>query len=444
MMQATGCRRRQLGATLGLGCALALMLVPAVAAGATRFAAPGGSGPAGSCPEVNPCNIEDAVEDASVADGDEIVLTDGAYNLTETLTVIGEITVRGREPGFAGARVVSNADPSIFMITPAARVRDLTLIKNGDKGQGLLIANGTAERVRVIAPESVACELSSADAGNAVIRDSVCGSGNSAGVLAVKDGVGLEFAVLHGITARSATGPYGIEARGENMGQIVLTATSTIAIGGTAANVAAIQVGGGGARADATFSSSAYATAQQIGTETTLTAPGAGTNVTAAPLLVDPAARDFRQLPGSPTIDAGAEPPTAGGPFDFSGDARIQGSSRDIGADEAPDREKILALLGKKVRAKRTLSFRARCLKTPCGISGRAVVKPRSAGKATRTLKPASASAGETAKLKLKLPKRLARKLKRRGGVVTVKATGFADPVSFAQKVRKGYRVRKR
>jgi len=199
----SGGRRQGLGAVLGIGFVMAVLLAPAAAGGAVRFAAPAGGGPAGSCPEANPCNVEDAVEHASVADGDEVVLANGDYNLTETLTVSENITVRGTAPGFSGARIISSADPSIFMIPTEAVLRDLSLIKGGDKGQGLLIANGLAERVRVIAPESIACELGSVDSGNAVIRNSVC-SGGEPGVLISVDGVGLEFGVLDGVTAHSS------------------------------------------------------------------------------------------------------------------------------------------------------------------------------------------------------------------------------------------------
>jgi hypothetical protein len=251
---------------------------------------------------------------------------------------VGEnITVSGTAPGFPGARMISSADPSIFMIPTEAVLRDLSLIKGGDKGQGLLIANGLAERVRVIAPESIACELGSVDSGNAVIRNSVC-SGGEPGVLISVEGVGLEFGVLDGVTAHSS-------------------------------------------------------------------GPGA---------------------------------------FDFSGEARIQAGAIDIGADEFPDPAEILDLLGKKLKAKRALSFMARCRSTPCEVSGKAVVKPKSAKKATRKLKPASAGAGETTKVKVRLSKRLARKLKRSGGKVTVRAVGAADPLGFSEKARKRYRVKKR
>ena len=58
---------------------------------------------------------------------------------------------------------------------------------------------------------------------------------------------------------------------------------------------------------------------------------GAG-NQTAPPLFVDGAAGDYREAPGSPTIDAGS--PTGIGPLDLAGNPRALGPAPDIGAFE--------------------------------------------------------------------------------------------------------------
>lgn len=65
--------------------------------------------------------------------------------------------------------------------------------------------------------------------------------------------------------------------------------------------------------------------------------PGTGTalsnNLTADPLFVDAAARDFRLLPGSPAIDAGVALPEV--ERDFAGIARPLGGGYDVGAFES-------------------------------------------------------------------------------------------------------------
>jgi hypothetical protein len=65
----------------------------------------------------------------------------------------------------------------------------------------------------------------------------------------------------------------------------------------------------------------------------------AGSNQTASPIFVDPRPSglaidgDYRQLQGSPTVDAGEDDPANGG-VDLSGSPRTAGARTDIGADE--------------------------------------------------------------------------------------------------------------
>src|SRR5436190_8535806 len=66
---------------------------------------------------------------------------------------------------------------------------------------------------------------------------------------------------------------------------------------------------------------------------------GADGNQATKPVFVNAAAGDYRQAPGSPTIDAGLEAPINGA-FDVDGDTRTLGNTdvgagtTDIGADE--------------------------------------------------------------------------------------------------------------
>ena len=102
------------------------------------------------------------------------------------------------------------------------------------------------------------------------------------------------------------------------------------------------------------FSYSNYGTVMSTGTAVT-TPPGSGTNQTAAPLLNS----SFRELPGSPTIDAGITE-AANGPFDLDGNPRSQGRT-DIGAFEtalppspaAPASPLSFSLAARKVKVNR-------------------------------------------------------------------------------------------
>jgi hypothetical protein len=62
-------------------------------------------------------------------------------------------------------------------------------------------------------------------------------------------------------------------------------------------------------------------------------ARGSGTNQTAAPSFVNPAAEDFREQAASPTVDAGTNS-SFDGPLDLDGNPRQFGASTDIGAYE--------------------------------------------------------------------------------------------------------------
>jgi hypothetical protein len=432
----------------GLAAGLLLLLLmlftgPAAAQGAVRHAAPNGTGPAASCPVADPCEIEDAIEDPSVADGDVIVLAGGDYNVSSTLTVLGEITVRGKSPGHAGARIITDAPTAgILMITPAAVVRDVTVIKNGNSGRGVSVVNGTLDRAQVIAPAAIACELGSVDANNARIKNTTCSAGGDAAARISLDGPGLEFGVLENVTAYSSTNQTAIRARGVNNGQVQLNGRNVIALGGMFKDIVAEDDDAGASTATVTMSSSSYNGVSFGPGPSSVTPIGSGTNIGGAALL-DPAGRDFRQLPNSQTIDAGILPPNGAGPVDYAGEQRVQGAAIDIGADEAVDPERILRLLGKRVKAKRTLKIKARCQDAPCEISGRAIVKPMGSKKKTRRLGATSAAAGSGTKVKVKLPRKLAKRLRRKGGRVKVRARG-TDPVGFTDTERKIYKVKKR
>ena len=77
-----------------------------------------------------------------------------------------------------------------------------------------------------------------------------------------------------------------------------------------------------------------YATTQPPNSATTTITPaGTATNITAPPQFVNAAGGDFRQLASSPTRNAGATDAKTG-TLDFDGEARVQESAIDIGADE--------------------------------------------------------------------------------------------------------------
>jgi len=106
-------------------------------------------------------------------------------------------------------------------------------------------------------------------------------------------------------------------------GKLELNAYNTIAINAAGGHdVSASKL------ATITMSHSDYASPVGMGTITSL-----GGQVKAAPLFANALGGDFRELAGSPTIDAGLTE-TENGTLDFSGNARATGASTDIGALE--------------------------------------------------------------------------------------------------------------
>jgi hypothetical protein len=136
------------------------------------------------------------------------------------------------------------------------------------------------------------------------------------------------IAIRAGSTGISATGLDGFLPPPDCIFTGTLNVQNTIARGvewdlagtGTAKCPAPIDVGHSSYRAGKVRLSGAGASVNDLG----------GNQTSVDPLL---AADGLRQLPGSPTIDAGVLTPE-NGPTDFDGEPRTQGSAPDIGADE--------------------------------------------------------------------------------------------------------------
>jgi hypothetical protein len=324
----------------------------------TRYAEVGGDGPpsgAEPCPLANPCDLQASVEDASVANGDEVIVLPGSYDLgTSTLTIGDSITVRGQGPGqrplISGTAtgfpaLVEVASPSG---PPPAQLLDLDISSGGTNS--LLITRGEANRVNVVHNGgflSVACQLSV----EATVNDSICSASNAGGI-------GLVFALSGGTLSNAIRNVTAYSAQAEAIavsssnGSHTLNIKNTIASGVT--DVSATASATGTATLNAVGSN--YSTTAVAGDGTkTITPPGTAGNQTAEPALASPVVGDFHQLPGSLTINGGADGVSA---LDLDGMPRLQGAAPDIGAHEydliAPDTTIL------KQPRKRTRSTRAR------------------------------------------------------------------------------------
>lgn len=314
--------RPRLRLVLGL-VAAAVLLAPAAAGAAERWAEPGGDGPAATCPEADPCDLDTAVEHASVVDGDEVVVKPGTYDVA-SIEVGDAIDLHGQSPV---ARPTINTTATYgFFISDSATIRALEVNASESSAVAVQGGNPLIEQVSATTtrPGGIACNVW----GSATIRDTVCwgnatntrGIGANAGVPA-----GERLIRLRNVTAAGTTSGIDFGFSGPGV-TVTVDARNVIADG----DYDVIASGQSGATTTVELEHSNFARVAQVGGGS-VPDPGTGTNQTGPPVFVDPAAGDFHQQPESPTVDAGALDA-------FTGDGDVDGDARSLDGDgECPD-----------------------------------------------------------------------------------------------------------
>jgi hypothetical protein len=306
-----------------------------------RFAGPRGT-------EQEPCdNVERPCPLFRAAGGaqpfSEVVLAPGRYSgaagdlgPTGGLNVNRNVILRG-DSGKPRPLIVSAADAALTINTEDV-VSHLAVEGLGQRA--MRIVGGVADDLIVRSDTSgIVCEQS-----GGIIRDSACLGSAPDGVAL---GAALDIATNLAPKARNvtavATGPgsRGIDfrLRSGSQRQFAFDGIGVIARGAPI-DVAARgfsttpEVPFSGASVDVQLENSDYARTEtetdQGGGTAHITEAGTSSNITAPPLF---AADGFHQLPGSPTVDAGAID-LSSGTFDIDGDRRTLGRAADIGADE--------------------------------------------------------------------------------------------------------------
>jgi Ca2+-binding RTX toxin-like protein len=328
-----------IGATLILGAS------PASAA--QRYASPTGSGV--TCSQPSPCGLETAIEGA--INGDEVIVAAGDYGSAMTpiandIVATAILSVHGPASGPLPRLFSSAPDRGLGLLGAGSTLSDLQIEHDSAiYGAEALTLNGSGtvgERLVIhhTGPYG-ACYVT-----GATLRDSVCRVTGTGGAVLTGGSAGGPLSAtetLRNVTAVSSGG-LGISVfGGENYADTV-NATNAIFEGTT--DVATAESGAPPGTATVNLDHSNY---DSVDTSLggTVTAPGSGTNQTAAPLLVNPAGGDLHQVAGSPTIDAGITS-ALNGAQDFERQARVQGPGTDIGADEfTPDEFTIPKCLGR-------------------------------------------------------------------------------------------------
>jgi hypothetical protein len=330
----------------------ALVLVPAAASAADRYASPTGTG-ADPCIVSSPCAIADAVNGAT--SGDDVTLLGGVppatpYTSTASLglvcspgcSIINGIAVHGAP----GARPVINFNTAPtddgFAVGTGSTLRDVVLNSSSTETNLLEVIGGTAERVSAhnSGTDDTGTNFACVGGSGAVIRDSVCWfSGpesvahtSSAFAAFTQLSVAPDTVTLRNdtILADSGNGLLAVAASGKNM---VVNATNVIARGG-AVDVKTADFGSGTNTEAVNLNHSSFSSRENSLTGTS-TDPATNGNQTAAPVFVDAGTGDFRETPASAgTIDLGTATGLLPGELDADGLARTVGSAPDIGAFE--------------------------------------------------------------------------------------------------------------
>lgn len=293
-----------------------------------RFASQSGSGSA--CTEAVPCQIQQAL--TGLNSGDIVSVNPGNYDIGDDgLYVPPETTLRGLGDQGDVTIIGSTLSPApALKIDGDGLATNLTVL-NFASGSGVEVWGGKLTRGYVYSSSSSfgACRLN-----DGKIADSVC-EGNFRGVDGRFTG-DTHYNVLRNVTAigRAAEGIYvDCQDGGSPSCWVSLDAKAVIARG-VGADVIVRQYGSG--TVQATFSHSLYGSsaASEI-SPTTGSATLTESNIVAGtPLFVDASNGNYRQLAGSPTVNAGASDEYTES-LDLEGNVRIQGSAVDIGAYEA-------------------------------------------------------------------------------------------------------------
>ena len=322
------------GTALLGGIVTALIAAPfALAGGPTpRYAEPGGNGP-NPCLAANPCSLQAAVNGAG--SGVTVLMRSGTYTQTATVEVANNVDLRSETGAVDDVVIQSSAAIAVRIAagSNSSELEDFTIVHDiaaaGDN-YGLRLETGIARRLFV--DSGMASDFACNVAGEALLRDSICVSTATSG----GNGVGLATAVdafptLTNVTAIATSGTgAGLSLFATASGaDPTLTGRNVIAEGPlTDQAVSAVA----GATATVNLFNSNFDSVFDLnsgGTDTATSNAVQGNQ--AAPEQLN---ANYRQLPSSPTRNAGDNASAFGSAGDIDGDIRIQEGAVDIGADE--------------------------------------------------------------------------------------------------------------
>jgi hypothetical protein len=306
--------------------AVAASTAPNASAAVQRYASPTGTGK--DCTSISPCDITEALYGGG--SGDEVIVGSGDYPLTVTPAVKNGLTIHG-VAGRPRPHLLFSGNQSGLFLPQGTVLRHVEIAQAEPNSRTLYSWGSTVDQVIVKGSAGTDC---AAFARNSTIRDSiVVASGSGASAICTRaDGPGDTSASSYRNVTAIATGSGGvaIDAYASGTGKVTVNLVNVIAQGGPVGASLAMTTDGSGAEATITARHSNWANYLAFGTNAQYV--NLGGNQGTSPAFVDAAAGDYRQRPGSLTIDAGLDD-LANGALDVDGDPRRVGTT-DIGADE--------------------------------------------------------------------------------------------------------------
>lgn len=287
---------------------LLVVLLPATAHSATRYAAPDGSGTA--CSASAPCALPTAVQQAVAHD--TVFVGPGTYSglRDPDATNLAGIHLVGGHPRpllrfDRGGVTVGGGTPDEEGVPGSVRHLDVETASE----IAITLYDGEIEGVvaRTASADTAACAI-----GKGRVLESVCLADGGSGVR-----VFAGDAVIGAVTALGATAGVTIDRPESGVtSHVAVVATIARATSGNDIDTNTH---------DADFGGNVLATASYSNFGS---GPAGDGNQSAPPVFLD----GYHQAPSSPTIDAFPAPPDT--ESDVDGDARTAGAMRDIGADE--------------------------------------------------------------------------------------------------------------
>jgi hypothetical protein len=286
----------------------------------TRYASPDGQ-TSSTCPHSEPCGINTAVSGAPA--GSAVIVEPGTYGpLTASIVDTNQhVTIHG-EAGAAEPVIDSVSNEDGITVARGSRLSDVVVSYSGDFS-GVTLLGGSADHIAVSTSgnDTIACNVGGA------LTDSVCLATDDFGSAVGEPENVNSVGSLRGVTAEAiGSGGNGIELMALNNSSDVLMVTNSI-IHGAGHDIDEV---GQGTSESITVTHSDYATTTSNGAAKLSITPD-NTDIKVPPRFVNPAADNFAELAGSPTINKGATDPSD---TDLAGFPRTLGSAPDMGAYE--------------------------------------------------------------------------------------------------------------